>query len=80
MIKLDIKWCKKYSSVLNGSRCHFPFVTLRHSTRFLDCKVLGDIEEVHAKKTNAGALLDDEEDTRKREEEVTVEFWYIRLG
>ncbi|CAM9247015.1 unnamed protein product [Laminaria digitata] len=32
-------------------------------------KALGDMEELHAKRSNAGAIQDDEEETKRREEE-----------
>lgn len=36
-------------------------------------QALGDIEELHAKRSNAGAIQDDEDETKRREEEVRIE-------
>lgn len=39
----------------------------------LCAKALGDMEELHAKRSNAGAIQDDEDETKRREGEVSVE-------
>lgn len=33
-------------------------------------KALDDMEELHVKRSNAGAIQDDEEETRRKEEQV----------
>lgn len=40
-------------------------------------QALDDMEEVHAKRSNAGAIQDDEDETRKKEEQVNhiICFW-----
>ena len=54
-----------------------PYPQPYHSTPImcpiLFAKALGDMEELHAKRSNAGAIQDDEDETKRREGEVSVE-------
>ena len=50
----------------NDRRCrrYYPTV-LPHALKALD-----DMEELHVKRSNAGAIQDDEDETRRKEEQV----------
>lgn len=43
----------------------FPSITMRP-------QALDDMEEMHTKRSNAGAIHDDEEETRRKEEQVKL--------
>lgn len=66
-IKKRLKQFLCISFVSGNMHASFP---PRCDMCFMDDKALDDMEELHAKRSNAGALQDDEDESRKREQEV----------